>query len=71
NTFVIQSNLHCTTTRGIITLFDSIHSKMLSENLENKEENIEKGTEYQFHLAIIPPKKVFEKVNDFDYITEV
>lgn len=30
-----------------------------------------KGTEYQFHLAIIPPKKVFEKVNDFDYITEV
>ncbi|MCJ0918726.1 DUF6731 family protein [Mammaliicoccus sciuri] len=69
NTFVVQSNTHCTTTRGIITLFDSIYNQFLNENPE--EEHTEEESDFMFHLAVIPPKDLYEKIDNFDYITEI
>ncbi|MCJ0953350.1 DUF6731 family protein [Mammaliicoccus sciuri] len=68
NTFVVQSNTHCTTTRGIITLFDSIYNQFLNDNqVENRDED----KDIMFHLAVIPPKDLYERIENFDYITEI
>lgn len=71
NTLVVQSNAHCTSLKGITTLFDSIFNKYIEENPETIPSKTQEDSEFMLSLSVIPPQDVFERIDNLEYITEI
>lgn len=70
NILVIQSNQHCTSLKGIVTLLDSIFANYIEKNSELNFEHTIKESDLMFSLSPVMKKMNVEDIDKFEVITE-